>query len=326
MSAEQLRRLCGLWLVLLGLTLCSPLLAQSYPVKPVRLLVPFPAGGATDILARALSQALGQQLGQAVVVENRPGAGGTIGADAAARALPDGYTLLLTTSSTHSIGPALNPKMPYNAQTDFTPIAQVASSPQIVLVPMSSPATSLREFVDYARQRPGQLNYASSGNGTIVHLSTEYLKSEAGLYMVHIPYRGTALAIPDLLSGKIDLLIDSLVSGMPHVRDGKLRALAVTSLKPSALAPGLPTVSQLLPGYESVTWFGVYGPRDLPVEIAARLNQALNAALADADLRERFSRLGAEPVGGRSLAFAAMVQAETLKWQAIINERKITTE
>ena len=314
------------WLALLLLWLTLPLMAQTYPAKPVRLLVPFPAGGATDILARALSQKLGEKLGQPVVVENRPGAGGTIGADAASKAAPDGYTLLLATSSTHSIGPAINPKIPYNAETDFTPIAYVASSPNIVLVPNSSPVRTMRDLIDYARKNPGRLNYASSGNGTIVHLSTEYFKAASGTFILHIPYRGTALAMPDLISGKVDLLFDSLVTGLPHVKDGKLRALAVTSLKPTALAPDLPTVAEVLPGYESTTWFGLYGPKGLPADITAKVNQAVNAALAETDVKERFARLGAEPTGGTPQAFASLVRADTAKWKKIIVERKITTD
>lgn len=319
MKLRYLLPLCLLWLT-------APLLAQTYPNRPVRLLVPFPAGGATDILARALSQKLGEKMGQPVVVENRPGAGGTIGADAASKAAPDGYTLLLATSSTHSIGPAINPKIPYNAETDFTPIAYVASSPNIVLVPNSSPAKTMREFIDYARKNPGRLNYASSGNGTIVHLSTEYFKAASGTFILHIPYRGTALAMPDLISGKVDLLFDSLVTGMPHVKDGKLRALAVTSLKPTALAPGMPTVAEVLPGYESTTWFGLYGPKGLPADITAKVNQAVNAALAEVDVKERFARLGAEPTGGTPQAFASLVRADTAKWKKIIIDRKITTD
>lgn len=309
-----------------GLLAASNAGAQAYPSRPIRLLVPFPAGGATDILARALSQKLGEKLGQTVVVENRPGAGGTIGSDAAAKATPDGYTLLLATSSTHAIGPALNPRIPYNAEADFAPISQVATSPNVVLVPLSSPARTMREFIDHARRKPGQLNYASSGNGTIVHLSTEYFKAESGTFIVHIPYRGTALAIPDLISGKIDLLFDSLVTGLPHVKDGKLRALGVTSLQRTALAPGLPAVAEVVPGYESTTWFGLYGPRGLPADVTARVNQAANAALADADVKERFARLGAEPTGGTPQAFAAMVKADTAKWKKIIQDRKITLE
>lgn len=290
------------------------------------MIVPFPAGGATDILARALSQKLGEKIGQPVIVDNRPGAGGTIGADAASKAAADGYTLLLATSSTHSIGPAINPKIPYNAETDFTPIAYVASSPNIVLVPNSSPAKTMRQFIDYARKNPGRLNYASGGNGTIVHLTSEYFKAQSDTYILHIPYRGTALAMPDLISGKLDVLFDSFVTGMPHVKDGKLRALAVTSLKRTALAPDLPAVAETLPGFESVTWFGVYGPKGLPADLAGKVNQAVNSALADSDVKERFARLGAEPTGGTSQAFAAMVKSDTNKWKKIISERKISAE
>ena len=301
-------------------------LAQSYPAKPIRMIVPFPAGGATDILARALSQKLGEKIGQTVVVENRPGAGGTIGADAASKSAADGYTLLLATSSTHSIGPAINPKIPYNAETDFTPIAYVASSPNVVVVSNTLPVKTMREFIDYARKNPGKLNYASSGNGTIVHLTTEYFKAQSDTFILHIPYRGTALAIPDLVSGKIDVMFDSFVTGMPHVKDGKLRALAVTTAKRSALAPDMPTVSEVLPGFESVTWFGLYGPKNMPADVTAKLNQAVNAALADADVKDRFARLGAEPTGGTAQAFSAMVKTDSSKWKKIIADRKISVE
>jgi tripartite-type tricarboxylate transporter receptor subunit TctC len=320
------------WMAAVGLACAAAgaAMAQSssvaYPVRPIRMIVPFPAGGATDILARALSQKLGEKIGQTVVVDNRPGAGGTIGADAASKAPADGYTLLLATSSTHSIGPAINPKIPYNAENDFTPIAYVASSPNVVLVPMTSPSRTMREFIDHARKNPGRLNYASSGNGTIVHLTTEYFKAQSDTFILHIPYRGTALAMPDLISGKLDVLFDSFVTGMPHVKDGKLRALAVTSLKRTALSPDLPTVSETLPGFESVTWFGVYGPKGLNAELTARVNQAVNAALADAEVKERFARLGAEPTGGTPQAFAAMVRTDSAKWKKIITERRITAE
>jgi len=301
-------------------------LAQAYPAKPIRLIVPFPAGGATDILARALSQKLGEKIGQTVVVENRPGAGGTIGADAASKSVADGYTLLLATSSTHSIGPAINPKIPYNAETDFTPIAYVASSPNLVVVPNTLPVKTMRELIDYARKNPGKLNYASSGNGTIVHLTTEYFKAQSETFILHIPYRGTALAIPDLVSGKVDVLFDSFVTGMPHVKDGKLRALAVTSAKRSVLAPEMPTVAETLPGFESVTWFGLYGPKNLPADLVGKINASVNAALADSEVKERFARLGAEPAGGTPQAFAAMVKLDTGKWKKIITERKLFVE
>ena len=322
------RRTLTLTAITLLTAVLTPLsaLAQAYPNKPIRLIVPFPAGGATDILARALSQKLGEKIGQPVVIENRPGAGGTIGADAASKSAADGYTLLLATSSTHSIGPAINPKIPYNAETDFKPVAYVASSPNIVVVPNTLPVKTMREFIDYARKNPGKLNYASSGNGTIVHLTTEYFKAQSDTFILHIPYRGTALAIPDLVSGKVDVLFDSFVTGMPHVKDGKLRALAVTSAKRSALAPDMPTVAEVLPGFESVTWFGLYGPKAMSADVTAKVNQAVNAALADADVKERFARLGAEPAGGTPQAFAAMVKSDNTKWKKIIADRKISVE
>jgi tripartite-type tricarboxylate transporter receptor subunit TctC len=301
-------------------------LAQSYPNKPIKLIVPFPAGGATDILARALSQKLGEKIGQTVVVDNRPGAGGTIGSDAAAKAAPDGYTLLLATSSTHSIGPAINPKIPYDAFADFTPLGYVATSPNLVLVPNTSPASTIKEFIDFAKKNPGKLNYASSGNGTIVHLTTELFKAMSGTFMVHIPYRGTALAIPDLVSGKVDVMFDSLVTGLPHVKDGKLKALGVTSAARTQLAPDLPAVAEVLPGFESTTWFGLYGPKGLSADIVQRVNTALNAALADADVKERFARLGAEPTGGSAARFTQIAKADYEKWKAIIAQRRITAD
>lgn len=297
--------------------------ADAWPSKPIRLVVPFPAGGATDILSRAVAQELGSPLGQSVVVDNKPGAGGTIGVVAAAKSPADGYTLLFTSSSTHSIGSAVNGHLPYDPEADFTPVVAIASSPQILLVPVTSPAHNLREFLAYARQHPGQLNYASAGNGTISHLSTEILKAQSGTFMLHIPYRGTGLSLTDLVSGKVDLLMDSVISGMPHVKDGKLRALAVTSLRRSALVPELPTVAEDLPGFESVTWFGIYGPRGLPPGIVQRVNQAVNSLLARPEFRQRLAHLGAEPMGGTPQQFEAMARADYGKWRRVIVERQL---
>lgn len=313
--------------LLLGTSLLPALsLAQSYPTKPVRMVVPFPAGGATDLFARVLSQKLGDKLGQSVVVENRPGAGGTIGSDLVAKAPADGYTLLLATSSTHSIGPSLNPRMPYDAVRDFTPISHVGNAPSIMLVPNQSPARTIQEWIDHARKNPGRLNYASSGNGTIVQLTAELFKAQAGLFVVHIPYKGTALAIPDLASGKLDVLFDSLPTGLPHVREGRLRALGVTSAKRTPMAPELPAIAEVLPGFESNTWFGLYGPKALPADVLAKVNTAANQALADADIKDRLSRLGIEPVGGSPAQFAAMAAQDAAKWKKIIAERKITAD
>jgi tripartite-type tricarboxylate transporter receptor subunit TctC len=313
-------------LLLAASALLAPLAhAQGYPNKPIRLVVPFPAGGATDIFARAVSQKLAERIGQAVIVDNKPGAGGTIGSDLVAKAQPDGYTLLLATSSTHSIGPSFG-KVPYDAVNDFTPIAYVGNAPSIMLVPNSAPAKSVKEWVDYARKNPGKLNYASSGNGTVVHLTAEYFKAQSGLFLVHIPYKGTALAIPDLVSGKVDVLFDSLPSGLPHVKEGRLRALGITSLKRSPLLPDLPPVSDTIPGFDSVTWFGMYGPKGMPAEIVNRVNTAVNQALQDPDVKERLARLGIEPAGGTPQQFAAMTNADRAKWKKIIADRKLTAD
>ena len=301
-------------------------LAQTYPGKPIRLIVPFPAGGATDLFARSLSQKLGERLGQSVVVDNKPGAGGTLGSDLAAKSPADGYTLLLSTTSTHSIGPNLNPKIPYDAMRDFTPIGQVGNAPSIMLVPNSSPAKTVQEWIDHARQNPGRLNYASSGNGTIVQLTAELFKSQANLFVVHIPYKGTALAIPDLVSGKVDVLFDSLPTGLPHVKEGRLRALGVTSAKRTPLAPDLPPISDVLPGYESTTWFGLFGPKGLPAEVVSRVNTAANQVLKDPEVVDKLTRLGIEPVGGTPAQFSALLGTELAKWKKIIQERKITLE
>jgi tripartite-type tricarboxylate transporter receptor subunit TctC len=300
--------------------------APAYPNKPIRLVVPFPAGGATDIFARTLSQKLAEKIGASIVVDNKPGAGGTLGSDLVAKAVADGYTLLLATSSTHSIGPNLNPKMPYDAVRDFTPIAQVGYAPSIMLVPNSSPAHTVQEWIDYARKNPGRLNYASSGNGTIVQLTAELFKAQAGVFVVHIPYKGTALAMPDLISGKVDVLFDSLPTGLPHVRDGRLRALGVTTAQRTPLAPGVPPIADVLPGYESTTWFGLFGPQGLRLELVSRINTAANQALKDPEVAEKLQKLGIEAQGGTPAQFGTLLASESAKWKKIINERKITLD
>lgn len=322
------------WLRLLGIGLTASLTlataaahADTYPSKPIRLIVPFPASGAADLLARAIAQKVGANMGQQIVVDNRPGAGGAIGSDMAAKATPDGYTLLIATTSTHSIGPFINSRLPYNTETDFTPVSQVAVATNVLVVPNQLPVKSVKELIEYAKKHPGELNYASSGNGTIGQLTAEAFKAQTGTFITHIPYRGTALAVPDLISNKVQVLFDSIVSGMPHVKDGKLRALAVTSLKRSPLAPEVPTASESgLPGFESNTWFGIYGPKGLPADIVARLNSEFNKAIQSQDVKDRLAKLGAEPVGGTPAQFATMVRQDAARWGKLIKDRHITVE
>jgi tripartite-type tricarboxylate transporter receptor subunit TctC len=306
--------------------LSTPSMAQAYPSKPIKLIIPFPAGGATDIVGRVVAQQLGVELGQTVVVDNRAGAAGVIGSESVARAAPDGYTILLSTSSTHTIGPILNPKIPYSPIKDFTPIMYLAASPQVVVVPLSSPAKTMPELIDYIKKNPGKLNFGSAGTGGIPHLSTERFLAMTGTKMTHVPYKGTALAMPDLMAGRLDLMFDSISVSLPHIRDGKVRALAVTSPKPSSVAPDIPTLSQFVPGYESLTWFGVFGPAGLPPAIQDKLNQALNKAIQNPTLLAQFAKLGFDAAGGTPAEFAKKMADETVMWRKVITDGNITIE
>ena len=321
------RRVLAAWaLAISALVVASGASAQIYPSKPIRLVVPFPPAGATDILSRELARSLSERLKQQVIVDNRPGAGGTLGSDIVAKSAPDGYTIQMATSSTHSIGPSLNPKIPYNAQADFTPIAHVANSVNLLVIAPNVKANNVSELVALLKANPAQFNFGSSGNGTIVHLTAELFKSMTGTYVVHIPYRGTALVIPDMMTGQIHILFDNIASAMPHIKDGKLRAIAVTSTQRSPLLPALPTVADTVTGFESVTWFGVFGPKGLPVEITQRLNTEINAVLKSPEFLDRLRVLGYDAAGGTPADFARVIAADTAKWAKLIKERKITAE
>lgn len=300
----------------------------AWPDRPVRVIVPFPASGATDLVARVVTQRVAQDLGQQLVVDNRPGAGGTIGTTEAAKASADGYTLLLTTSSTHAISPHLMPRLAYDARKDFTPVAHLADAPSVLLVTNSLPVKSVAELIAYGKANPGKLNYATSGNGTIVHLNTAAFSAQAGIEMMHVPYKGTALAIPDLVAGQTHVLFDSLPTGMPHAKNGRLRALAVTSPKRSSLAPELPTMAESgLPGYSSVTWFGVYLPAGAPPALVDRIHKAFAKAIQSPEVAEGLAKLGVEPAAPSTPAkFAAMVQADSARWASVIRQHKITVE
>ena len=318
--------LCGLAVLF---TVAASAQAQAqWPDKPVRVIVPFPASGATDLVARVVAQRVAADVGQQMVIDNKPGAGGTIGTAEAAKAPADGYTLLLTTSSTHAISPHLMPRLAYDARKDFTPVAHVADAPSVLLVTNSLPVKTVGELIAYGKANPGKLNYATSGNGTIVHLNTAAFNAQAGVEMTHIPYKGTALAIPDLVAGQTQVLFDSLPTGMPHAKTGRLRALAVTSEKRSSLAPELPTIAESgLPGYASVTWFGVYLPAGASPALVKRVHEAFTKAVQSPEVAASLAKLGVEPAAvSTSAQFDAMVQADSKRWASVIRQHKISIE
>ena len=322
-----LKSIAALALAAAAALLTQPAIAQNYPAKPVRLIIPFPPGGATDIFGRVLAQKLGELIGQSVVVENRPGAGGMIGSELASKAAPDGHTILLATTSTHSIGPALNPKMPYDAKKDFAPVIHLADATNILIASPTLPVANLRELVAYARANPGKLNYASSGNGTIVHLTGEMFKAATGTFIVHIPYKGTALAIPDLIAGQVSFVFDNIASALPHIRGGKVKTLGISALKRSPLVPDIPTMDEAgVKGFESNTYFGVFAPASTPAAIVTRLNGEINKAIGAQDFRERLAALGAEPVGGTPEQLARAVARDTEKYAAVIKRAGIKPE
>src|SRR5512134_15654 len=314
--------------LLLALLFCVPLGAAhaQYPNRPVKLIVPFPPAGATDIVGRIVAQKLGEQMSQSVVVENKPGAGGSIGSDLVAKSAPDGYTLLMATSSTHSIGPVLQ-KLPYDPLKDFAPITHVANVPNVLVVSPVLPVTSVKELIAYAKARPGKLNFASSGVGTIVHLNGELFKMLTGIDAVHVPYKGTALSIPDLASGNIAFLFDSLASVMPHVKAGNARPLAVNAPQRSALLPEIPTLAQAgLPAFDRYTWFGLFAPAGTPPDIVRRLQAEVAAALKSPDLRERFDAVGAEPVGSGSEQFVERIRSDSVRWAEVIKAGNVKVQ
>ena len=303
--------------------------AQAWPAaKPIRLVIPFPAGGATDIIGRQVAQKLSVALGQQVVVDNKPGAGGAIGSDLVAKAPADGYTLLMATSSTHSIGPVLNAKMPYDAVKDFAPISHIANAPSVLVVGQNFPANTARELIDLVKRNPGRYNFGSSGIGTYPHLSAEMFKWRAGgLFAVHIPYRGTGLVITDLVAGQIAFLMDSIVSAQTHIRSGKVKPLAVSGTKRSATLPNVPTLKEVgVPGMEFGNWFGMFAPAGTAPEIVTRLNRELNAMLKAADFVDGLDKVGAEPAGGTPEQFAKTYRDESEGWKALIQRAGIKPE
>ena len=304
-------RLCVLALCL---ALASPsFAADPYPTRAVRLIVGFPAGGPTDIVARIIAQSLSERLGQQIIVENRPGAGSNIATQAVITSPPDGYTLLLV-SPPHAINATLYKKLPYNFLEDIVPVAGLADGPNVMEVHPSVPAKTVAEFIAYAKANPGKISFASAGNGTTIHLSGELFMAMTGVKMLHVPYRGSAPALTDMISGQVQVMFDNLLSSMPHLQSGALRPLAVSSAKRAETMPDVPTIAETVPGYETGTWWGVGVPKGAPAEIVEKLNREINTSLADPRIKARFAELGSVPLIVTPQQFGAFLAAETEKW------------
>jgi len=292
---------------------------QAYPAKPIHFIVPYPAGGPLDTVARLLGQKVSESVRQPVIVENKPGAGGNIGADLVAKSPPDGYTILMGAVATHAINPTLYAHIPYDPVKDFAPVTQVASTPNVLVVNPSLPVASVKEFIAYAKAHPDALNFGSGSTGSAGHLAGELFKAMAGVRMVHVPYKGAGPAMQDLIGGRIQLMFDNLASSLAQMRAGRVKALAVTTAKRSALAPELPTIAESgLPGFDISTWFGVFAPGGTPRDIVERLHAEFVKALADPAVRETMLKLGAEPVGNTPAEFAAYIQSEARKYAEVI--------
>ena len=302
-------------------------MAQSYPIRALRLIVPFAPGGGNDTVARSIAQQISAGLGQPVVVDNRAGAGGVIGADAAAKAAPDGYTLFLGGVGSHAVNPSLNPNLPYDPVKDFAPVSLIASAPSVLVVNQGLIARSLAELTAMAKASPGKLNYATNGNGSSSHLAMVLYETMAGVQMVHVPYKGFAPALTDILSGQVQLMFNSIVALVPQIRAGKVRALAVTSRNRSSLLPDIPTLAESgLSGYEAGSWYGILAPAGTPREIVMRLNAEIVRAVKQPELRERLAGEGADPIGGTPEEFSAHIRTELARMGKLIRDARIKVE
>ena len=299
--------------------------AQTYPTRPVRLIVTTPAGGSPDIIARLIGQWLSERLGQPIVVDNRSGASGNIGTEIVVRAPPDGYTLLMALSL-NAINAALYDNLPFNFIRDTAPVASIASIPLVMEVNPSVPAKTVPEFIAYAKANPGKINMASGGNGSTLHVAGELFKMMAGVDMVHVPYRGEALALPDLISGQVQVLFGTMLASLGYIRAGKLRALAVTTAKRQEPLPDVPTVGEFLPGFEARGWYGIVVPKATPTEIVEKLNKEINAALVDSNMKKRLTDLGAAVFAGSPAEFGKFIADEIDKWRKVVKFAGIRAE
>ncbi|WP_420868819.1 Bug family tripartite tricarboxylate transporter substrate binding protein [Cupriavidus pauculus] len=319
-AIRAIRAIHALAGVTLALAAMGPAQADSYPSKPIQMIVPQAPGGTNDIVARLVAADLSQRLGQQVVVENRPGAGGNIGTQTAARATPDGYTLLMTISSTQAINPSLYRSIPFDPVKDFEPISVVATVPNVLVVNPAFPAKSMAELIAMAKAKPDYYRFASAGNGTLNHLLGEMLNSMAGIKLEHVPYKGVAPALNDVLGNQVPMAFASLPSVLSHIKAGKVRALGVSSAKRSPFAPDIPTIGETVPGYSGDLWVGLFAVRGTPKDVTQKLSTTLQAALADKPLRDKLAAQGAEVLSNTPQQFAAMLRADIDKWGKIVKQ------
>ncbi|HEX3138433.1 MAG TPA: tripartite tricarboxylate transporter substrate binding protein [Rhizobacter sp.] len=316
-------------LALAALALCAAGSAQAqaaYPSKPIHIVVTFTSGGAPDILARLIGERLQASWGQSVIIDNKPGAGGNTGADSVAKSPPDGYTVVLGTVGTHSINGALYKKMPYDMVKDFTPVTLLATTPNMLVIHPDVPAKNLKEFIALGK-KDGKMSFASSGSGTSIHVSGELFKTMTGIDMEHIPYKGRASAIPDLLGGRVTMMFDNMPSSLPLVKEGKLRALGVTSAQRSAAAPEIPTLAeQGLPGFEAVSWFAMFAPANTPAPIVDKLQGEVSRILKSPEISKKLLEIGLDPVGGTPAELAAYQKSEITKWAKVVKDSGATAE
>jgi tripartite-type tricarboxylate transporter receptor subunit TctC len=302
-------------------TLSSSAFAQAWPSKPIKVIVPFPPGGGTDLIAPGVTQKVATTTGWTFVVENKPGAGGNLGVDATAKAPADGYTLVMGQTSNLAINPSLYSKMPYDPQKDLAPIVQVATAPLVLVTSTVTPYKTLGEAVNAAKAKPGKVNFASPGNGTVAHLTSELFQKAAGVKLQHIPYKGANQALTDVMSGQVELYMSSVPTLLGHIKQNKLRALAVTSAKRVDDLPDVPTINESgYKGFDAVTWFGILAPAGTPKEVVAKLNAEFNKALQQPDMRKKINDEGADPAGGTPEQFATLIKEDTVRWGKIVKE------
>ena len=308
---------CALGIMLI---VALPVLAQSYPSKPIRLVLPYPPGGGTDVIARPLAQKLTEQLGQQVIVDNRGGAGGNIGMEFVAKSPADGYTLLFALTAQYAVNPSLYPKLPYDPVRDYAPISLLANAPYLLVVHPALPAKSVAELVALVKARPGQLSYSSSGNGSGAHLAGEMLRSLARVEIVHVPYKGAGPAMPDLIAGQVQLSFITYTAAGPHIKTGRLRALGVTTAKRSPTLPDLPAIGETVAGYDSAVWYGFAAPAGTPPEVVAKLNIEVLRVLAAPDFRSRITLEAVSPIGSTPEEFGSFMRSEIVRWAKVVRD------